>query len=372
MSSAKNLIWLIAISFAVLVTVPVPAQSNELTGTEIKLGTIISSDEAATRPEATIARIIEAYVKKTNDEGGINGRMIRIFSYDDGGDSRRTLDLVRKLVEVDHVAFLFNIGNRASDVIAPYIRFKKIPQLFSLEFGEQTPPQKQTEILGNYILRNLPKAKIAILKQADAVGAQFLRGFYAGLTMEQSRFAITNMDEFDGAGRDGNRVAGVSGSSSDILAIFGGAESELELLREMAKLKWRPLLVMNDAVLTLELNQVNTSAEIISLWNHPRTDLWTVAELAEWDAFRKTYLSDHELDSSAARYSYALARSMVTLLQRVGDELTPERLVGAYNRIRHETLGLMSKPVIDLVRFNGKTWDVIENDVQHFQDNTPN
>jgi hypothetical protein len=43
--------------------------------------------------------------------------------------------MVRKLVEVDHVAFLFNIGNRASDVIAPYIRFKKIPQMFNPSLG---------------------------------------------------------------------------------------------------------------------------------------------------------------------------------------------------------------------------------------------
>jgi hypothetical protein len=60
------------------------------------------------------------------------------------------------------------------------------------------------------------------------------------------------------------------------------------------------------------------------------------------------------------------------MLQSVGGELTPERLIDAYNRIRHETLTLMSKPLIDLVRFNGKTWDVIESDVRHFQDNTPN
>lgn len=274
-------------------------------------------------------------------------------------------------MEVHHVAFLFNIGNRASGVIAPYIRFKKIPQLFSSEPGEQPPPQRQAEILGNYISRNSPKAKIAILRQADYIGAQFLTGFYNGLGVEHARSAITNMDDIHPADQSVNRVARVSGSNSDILAIFGRADSELELLREMTKLKWRPLLVMNDAVLTLELNQVDTSAGIISLSTHPRTDLWTVAELAEWDAFRKTYLSGKP-DTSTARYSYVLARSMVTLLQRVGGELTPGRLIDAYNRIRHETLTLMSKPVIDLVRFNGKTWDVIESDVQHFQNNTRN
>ena len=352
MSSTKNLIWLVAI-FAALVTVPW-SESKGYTGTEIRLGTIFSGDAAATEPEV-VARIFEAYIKKINDEGGIDGRLIRILSYQDGGDSRRTLDVVRKLVEIDHVVLLFNIGNRASDVIAPYIRFKKIPQFFE---ERTTPPQKQAELLGNYISKNLPQAKIAILNQAGAVGSQFLNGFYAGLGMEHARSAITNMDEIHAAA-EGNRVARVSGSNSDILAIFGRADSELELLREMTKIKWRPLLVMNDAVLALELNQIDTSAGIISLSNYAQTTLWTVTELEEWDVFRRKYLSD-EPNSSAARDSYFLARTMVALLQGLGGELTPQRLTDAYNRFRHETPAL----AIDLVRFNGKTWDVIEGGVK--------
>jgi branched-chain amino acid transport system substrate-binding protein len=368
MSPVKNLIWRGAILLALL-TGPASAQNNGFTGTEIRLGTILSSDAAATEQEV-VARVFEAYVKKTNDEGGIDGRMIRILSYEDGGDSRRTLAVVRKLVEIDHVALLFNIGNRASDVIAPYIRFKKIPQFFKYLGEQTTPPQTQGEILGNYISKNLPQAKIAILRQADAVGLQFLSGFYAGLGMEHARSAITNMDEIHAADGNGNRVARVSGSNSEVLAIFGRADSEFELLREMTKIKWRPLLVMNNAVHTLELNQVDTSAGIVSLSNHVLP--WTNTELAEWDAFRKTYLPVLAPDTSAARFSYVLARSMIKLLQSVDGELTVERLTNVYNRLLHETPALTSNRMIDLVRFNGKTWDVIESDVQHFQDRPPN
>jgi ABC-type branched-subunit amino acid transport system substrate-binding protein len=357
-------------SFAVFSFLGSP-QSNELTGAEIKLGTIFSSDAAATEREV-VARIFEAYVKKTNDEGGIDGRMIRIFSYEDGGDSKRTLDLVRKLVEVDHVAFLFNIGNRASDVIAPYIRFKKIPQLFSWELGEQTPPQRQAELLGNYISRNLPKATIAILDQADYIGAQFLAGFYTGLGMEHARSAIMHMDHIHPADQSVNRVARVSGGNADILAIFGKADSELELLREMTKLKWRPLLVMNDAALTLKLDQVDASGGIVSLSSHLRTRLWTAAEAAEFKTFSATYLSGIETNSRAAVDGYFLARAMVLLLRGVGGEITSERLIDSYDRMRREAPALLDRRAIDLVRFNGKTWDVIESDVRHFQDNTPN
>jgi hypothetical protein len=72
MSSTKNLIWLVAISFAILVTGPVSAQSQELTKAEIRLGTILSSDAAEAKQEVA-DRIFEAYVKKTNDGSGIDG-----------------------------------------------------------------------------------------------------------------------------------------------------------------------------------------------------------------------------------------------------------------------------------------------------------
>lgn len=354
---------LVAISCAAFVALLAASNSEESTDGEIKLGTIVSSDEAVAAQEIA-ARVYKAYVKKTNDEGGISGRMVKIFSYDDGGDSKTTLDLARKLVEVDRVAFLFNIGNRASDVIAPYVRFKKIPQMSDSGLGEQMAPGRQAEILGSYISRHLPKATIAILSEPDYVGAQFLTGFGDGLGLEHARLAITNMDDIHPAGGNVNRVARVSGSSSDVLAIFGKSHSELELLREMTELKWRPLVVMNDAAQILELSQVDASAGIISLSNHVRNHLWTPPELAEWDNFRKSYLLDREPDSSTARYYYLLARSMVLLLQRVGGEITSKRLTDSYDRMQGEAPTLLDRRTIDLVRFNGKTWDVLESGVQ--------
>src|SRR2546422_7870950 len=67
----------------------------------IKVGRVFSHDEV---PQT---RVITKYFEKTNDEGGINGRRIEIITYDDGGNSKKTLDLVRRLVEQDHVEYLF-------------------------------------------------------------------------------------------------------------------------------------------------------------------------------------------------------------------------------------------------------------------------
>src|SRR5215472_16656172 len=72
------------------------------TDTEIKIGhTNPYSGNASAY--GTIGKAIDAYFKKVNDEGGINGRKINFISYDDGYSPPKTVEMVRKLVEEDKV-----------------------------------------------------------------------------------------------------------------------------------------------------------------------------------------------------------------------------------------------------------------------------
>jgi branched-chain amino acid transport system substrate-binding protein len=78
-----------------------------------------------------IGKTIEAFFKKVNDEGGINGRKINFISYDDGYSSPKTVEMVHKLVENDKVLFLFNtLGTPSNTAIQKYMNQQKVPQLF--------------------------------------------------------------------------------------------------------------------------------------------------------------------------------------------------------------------------------------------------
>ncbi|HJU29836.1 MAG TPA: ABC transporter substrate-binding protein, partial [Hyphomicrobiaceae bacterium] len=75
--------------------------------TEIKIGhTNPYSGNASAY--GIIGKTIEAFFKKVNDDGGINGRKINFITYDDGYSPPKTVEMVRKLVEEDKVLFLFN------------------------------------------------------------------------------------------------------------------------------------------------------------------------------------------------------------------------------------------------------------------------
>src|ERR1044072_2042291 len=77
-----------------------------VTATEIKIGNTNPYSGNASA-YGTIGKTIAAYFKKVNDEGGVNGRKINFISYDDGYSPPKTAEMVRKLVEQDQVAFVF-------------------------------------------------------------------------------------------------------------------------------------------------------------------------------------------------------------------------------------------------------------------------
>ena len=55
-----------------------------------------------------IGKTEEAYFKKINAEGGINGRKINFITYDDAYSPPKTVEQARKLVESDEVLLVFN------------------------------------------------------------------------------------------------------------------------------------------------------------------------------------------------------------------------------------------------------------------------
>src|SRR5499433_4539673 len=88
-----------------LATAPAWAQNKYdqgATDTEIKIGNTNPYSGNASA-YGTIGKALDAYFKKVNDEGGINGRKINFISYDDGYAPPKTVEMVRKLVEADKV-----------------------------------------------------------------------------------------------------------------------------------------------------------------------------------------------------------------------------------------------------------------------------
>ena len=162
---------------AVAQTKPMPG----ITASEILIGQTMPYSGPASS-YAPIGHVEVAYIQYVNDQGGVNGRKIRLLSLDDGYSPPKTLEQTRKLVEEDGVAVIFQqLGTPTSMATRKYLNQKKVPQLFvasgATQFGDrenfpwtmgwQISYQIEGRVYARYIMATKPNAKIAVLYQND-------------------------------------------------------------------------------------------------------------------------------------------------------------------------------------------------------------
>src|SRR5260221_184107 len=161
----------------------------------IKIGNLMPYSGPASA-YGIVGRTEEAYFRKINDEGGINGRKINFISYDDGYSPPKAVEQARKLVESDEVLLIFgSLGTPSNSAIQKYLNAKKVPQIFvatgATKWGDpehfpwtmgwQPNYQSEGRIYAKYILQNHPNGKIAVLHQNDDYGKDRLKGLKHGL-----------------------------------------------------------------------------------------------------------------------------------------------------------------------------------------------
>jgi branched-chain amino acid transport system substrate-binding protein len=185
---------LAAVLFALVAATAAAAEDTPgATETEIKIGNTNPYSGPASA-YSVIAKLEAVFFKMVNDQGGVAGRKINFISLDDGYSPPKTLEQVRRLIEQDHVALLFDTtGAACNSAIQKYVNQKQVPHLFLVtgadKFGDYQhypwtmgfQPSYQTEarIYAKYILKEKPNAKIAILYQNDDFGKDYPAGIKA-------------------------------------------------------------------------------------------------------------------------------------------------------------------------------------------------
>src|SRR5579864_1536207 len=186
--------WLTAAaSLAVLAGLAVPSFAADMPGvtaTEIKIGQTMPYSGPASA-YGTIGKAELAYIRMINDQGGVNGRKVNLISLDDSYSPPKTVEQVRRLVEQENVAFLFNtLGTPPNTAIQKYLNDRKVPQLFVATgaskwgdpqhfpwtIGWQPDYRTEARIYAKYLLKTKPNAKIAILYQNDDFGKDYIIG----------------------------------------------------------------------------------------------------------------------------------------------------------------------------------------------------
>jgi branched-chain amino acid transport system substrate-binding protein len=343
-----------------------------------------------------------AYWKSVNDAGGINGRKINFITYDDGYSPPKTVEMVRKLVEDDHVFAIFQLlGTPTNTAVHKYLNQKKMPQLFvatgASKWGnpKEYPwtmgwqPDYATEgaIYAKHILATQKDPKIGILWQNDDSGKDYVGGFMAGLGKENEKKVVASVSYEVTDPTVDSQVIQLKSAGANVVFIETAPKAAAQAIRKIADLGWTPIRylanVSASVAAVLKPAGFENSKEIITAaYLKDATDpQWANdADFKEWKAWMAKYIPDGNLADSGYVYAYAVASTMRDCLQRCGDDLTRANLMKQAASMKKLTVPLLLPGItintsptdfypiqaVRLARFNGATWalfgDVLSNE----------
>ncbi|WP_407115207.1 ABC transporter substrate-binding protein [Bradyrhizobium sp. LMG 9283] len=369
--------------------------------TEIKIGNIMPYSGPASA-YGVIGKTEEAYFRKINAEGGINGRKINFITYDDAYSPPKTVEQARKLVESDEVLLIFNsLGTPPNSAIQKYMNSKKVPQLFVATgatkwndpkdfpwtMGWQPNYQSESQIYAKYILKNHPDAKIGVLYQNDDYGKDYLKGFKDGLGTKASMIIIEDSYEVSEPTID-SHIVRLKSSGADVFFNITTPKFAAQAIKKNAEIGWKPLHFLNNVSASIgsvikPAGFENAQGIISSQYFKDPTDpQWKDdPAMKAWNEFLDKYYPEANRADASVMYGFIVSQGLVQVLKACGDNLTRENVMKQAASLKDfEPLGLLPgvkvntsptdfAPIsqLQLIRFKGEAWerfgDVLSSDV---------
>ena len=362
------------------------------TDTEIKIGNIMPYSGPASA-YGVIGKTEEAYFKKINAEGGINGRKINFISYDDGYSPPKTVEQARKLVESDEVLLLFNVlGTPPNSAIQKYMNSKKVPQLFVATgatkwndpknfpwtMGWQPNYQSETQIYAKYILKQMPNAKIAVLFQNDDYGKDYLKGLKDGLGAKAATMIIAEESYETTQPTIDSNIVKLKSSGADVFINITTPKFAAQAIKKMGEIEWKPTHFLNNVSASIgavmkpagfENGQGIISSQYLKDTSDPA---WKDdAGMKAFDEFLAKYFPEGNRIDANVMFGYTAAQGMVHVLKACGDDLTRENVMKQAASIRNLELGGLVTGIkvntsatdfapisaVQLQRFKGEAWE---------------
>ena len=395
MRGTRQLLALVlALGVAGLAAVPAGAQTVVgVTATEIKIGNTNPYSGPASA-YGTIGKVIGAYFKKVNDEGGVNGRKINYITYDDGYSPPKTVEMVRKLVEQDQVAALFQtLGTPPNSAIHKYVNQQKVPHLFVATgatkwndpknypwtMGYQPNYQTEGRVYATHILKNHPNAKIGILYQNDDYGKDYLKGFEDGLG-EHAKTMIVMKQSYEVTDPTiDSQIVNLKNSGANVFFNITIPKFAVQAIKKAHDIGWKPTHYLNNVssslATVLKPAGLEASKDLITaLYMKEVTDpQWRNDKgFTDWVAFMKKYYPDGALDDQANGFAYNAAMLMVVVLKQCGNDLSRENIMKQAANLKNVELPLLLPGIKvntgpndyapieqeQLAKFNGEKWEL--------------
>jgi len=362
------------------------------TDKEIKLGHTNPYSGPASA-YGVIGKGLEAYWKSVNERGGINGRMVKFITLDDGYSPPKTVEVIRQLVEQEKVLCTFNtLGTPTNTAIHKYMNQKKVPMLFvatgASKWGKPKEfpwtmgyqPDYHTEgvIYAKHALANVKDPKVGVLMQNDDYGKDYWEGFKDGMGKEGGRIVKHVTYEVTDPTVD-SQVIQLKDSGANVFFNISTPKFAAQSIRKAADIGWKPAHYLNNVSASvasvLKPAGFENSQDIITAayLKDPTDKQWdNDAEIKAWREWMTKYMPGANQADVNYIFAFSVAFLMEQTLKKCGDLLTRENVMkqaANHQKLRVPLLlpgiTVSTSPTdfypvqsVRLQRFKGETWEL--------------
>jgi branched-chain amino acid transport system substrate-binding protein len=390
--SRRSLVLALAAALATaLVGGPSAAQTPGVTAAEIKIGNTNPYSGPASA-YGTIGKVLGAYFKKVNDEGGVNGRKINYVTLDDGYSPPKTVEMVRRLVEQEQVAFVFQtLGTPTNSAIHKYMNQQKVPHLFvatgATKWGDPQnfpwtmgwQPTYQTEgrIYAQYVLKNVKDPKIGVLYQNDDYGKDYLKGLKDALGDAAGKLIVLEQTYETTDPTVDSQIVNLKNSGANVFYNVTIPKFAVQAIKKAHDIGWKPLHLLNSVSNSVGVVMRPAGAEAskdlitVQYLKDPTDPQWKDDPgLKEWVAFMAKYYPEGNTSDVFNVYGYSVAQTLVHVLKQSGNDLSRANIMKQAASIKDLSLPLLLPGIKintsptdfypieqeQLARFDGERW----------------
>jgi branched-chain amino acid transport system substrate-binding protein len=387
----KMFVAVVATGMALAATAATAENAPGVSATEIRIGQTMPYSGPASA-YAVIGKFEAAYFQMINEQGGINGRKVVLLSQDDGYNPAKAVEVTRRLVEEEHVAFIFNsLGTASNTATEKYLNDRKVPQIFVAtgadKFGDyqdfpwtigyQPSYRTEAQVYAKYILKTRPKAKIAVFYQNDDFGKDYVRGLkdvlgdrYAQMVVKEASYEVsdTTVD---------SQIIALQASGADTLVSGATPKFAAMAIRKVYALGWKPMHFLTNVSVSIssviEPVGMEKAVGIISAAYHKEPHDPAFKDdpgLKRWRDFMHQHMPDADPTDINYIFGYSASLLLAQVLKQCGNDLSRENIMRQTANLQNVELPTLLPGIrvntsptnyhpvrqLQLMRWDGHSW----------------
>jgi branched-chain amino acid transport system substrate-binding protein len=251
------------------------------------------------------------------------------------------------------------------------------PKNFPWTMGWQPPYQAEGKIYAQYVLKNIPNAKVGILYQNDDYGKDYLKGFKDGLGEAAKKLIVLEQSyEVTDATVD-SQIVNLKTSGANVFFNITIPKYAVQAIKKSHDIGWRPVHFLNNVSgsvgQVLRPAGIEASKDLLTtLYTKDPTDpQWRNDQgYKDWVVFMQKYYPEGKLEDGFNVYGYTVTQTLVATLKQCGNDLSRANVMKQAASIKDLSLPMLLPGIKvntsptdyypiqqeQLARFDGERW----------------